>query len=1637
MSTLPEPPKFARYIEITNPFDIKARFDKEVIVDGAVTLADVKPDKFNTYLACVSGEIIDESEWSSRIIEEGECIVFAPIPEGGGGGAKSVLRIVAIIALSVYAPQLALAIPGVTAGTAAAGFATGAIIAGGSMAINKLMPVKPQLPPAVESLETSQSYGIDGAKNTAREGIPVPVIYGTYRVAGNLIDFFTENTDDGNQDMFVRFALSEGQIDLVALDSVEVNDQPLSSYEGVELFWSDGAEEPSVYARNRAVSGSSKRFWNHHPFGASVNPVPVGVDLTDTMTERTTGTINSFRVDLVCPQGWRKLRDDGSSQVLNQDLEIVYTKLPSGSPQTLKSFTPLGEGTKETFYVYTHENGGYRKLPEPEYYDSIQYGVLDEATGLIRVSRRTRVRKDTYQTTWVTVGYRETVEIPNYTTRIAGKYASTYRLSFRSPPLSEGEYRIEVRRTSPESTNDKIIDKIVWSDLTEIVSERVKMKHTAWLGMKIRLSNQLNQLPKVTSIVNGRVVDVYDRDQTTGQVAITAAKVASSNPAWIALDMLTNKRYGAGVDISRIDLNAFLEWSEYCEEKDLQFHGVFDQGMTYWDAAEYVFRVGRAKPINLGTRFSVLCEKAEPPSMVFNVSNMVKGSFSIQWLPVAERANEIDVRYHDANDNYNENVVRVADPSVPGNETKRRMEMKLFGVTSADQAIQEAYLQLNLNRYVQQSCTFDVPIEAISCMPGDVVIVQHDVPAWGMGGRTRSSQPVSGVGLDRPLTSVDGNGSEIDLNGYSGSDEYELLLHYDRRLIQSDTVDAIVANRYIRLGSSDYPAGKIDRAVVSGVEYEVTDTFVDSLGEGVVLATTLPAGEVGNVIDLYETDALITHSVVSITTEQDASGNPLYSNVVTSPAVDNIDPFVKWVFGKVENTRKPFRITEISGDGDMTRTISCIEYNENVYVDGAALPPPNYSQLPKSVAHVSDIEISQDGQLASGVYQPIVFVSWKRPSDSRYRGARVQFRFQDETLWRDLKEVGIGETTYQHEGLVLGDLVEYRVVSKGTLSEAYENDAPRVAVEVINPPPLPVQSFVIEGSILSWSHPKDQRSLDHDGWEIRYHSGSRRTWDDALELHEGVLKSSPFNASGLVSGNVTFLIRSVDSSGQYDDADPIKFVETYIEGDAVRNAVLQHTVSEEGTLSAVDSLSNPPTGWDVYPTEGGGAIDELSWAREATPYGDEDAVLTYTNVADTGFSKLLESPQYVGFFDTTKRYRFSIALKTSDRFSNWQIKLNSNLQTLDTGSGVNTTSGATFLTGNTSPYITEALEGKWLLFVGEIWPEGTPNDSTKYGGVYDMETGAKLINPSATFKFGDTSGSNLADLTWFRMGMFDNTVGQDLKFYNLSFHVVDGTEPSIAELCQERPDLALNVLDTSMFRAMRYFNQVSLSQDAFVVNQTQVRGSEVGTFYPTNGSSPFYNPDDTSGLYETQYNAFEVIMELDRSTAFDYDVADIGNPLQFFFNLSSSDVTATLSLSKGSWDLVDGERVWIPSDGRATVEEGEVYFFKISIPSYFGAQPPTITDMGYFVDLPDIVERWNDLQMVNGEIQLPIVRNYREIVFVTLTLQSNQSPVSSVKLIDKDVINGPTIRAYDYNGNQISAAVNGDWPLIDATIRGY
>lgn len=742
-------------IHIHNPLDPRDHSREVVTFEPGKSLSELFPQPAVAHprALSVNGKMVAEDQLDLTFPCAGDYVTICPIPDGDG--AKSILRIVAMIALTAVSGGIGGFLQGTLAlqGSALAvgsAFWTGAVMVGGTMVINSLLP--PPKPKDTAGSSDSPTYGVDGPKNTSAEGVVVPVPYGAFRTAGNVIQNYTVNTGDGTQMLYMLFNAGEGPI--ASITDIEINDQPLSTYI-VKDTSGKITSAPEVITDRLGTSSQLPIPWFAD---GTKTPITVNQEAIEAWKVITTGEIDRFRIDFAAPSGLFKIDGNGKTVAVEVVVEVqarlktgvstwgAWTPVPFVDNTAIvasgTTFFPKGAGftvpseiTYNQVEVYNSNEGGVF-LVGTEPAGPMAGQVYDQATNL--------VYSDSTRKTIIGHGKQTQQYLNPGLVQMRDAVRNAVRRSALSAPLTEGIYEVRYRRLSAPSTDSATSDKVYVTDLNEIVTDPVAYRNTALLAIKLKLGEQINSMPTVTYLNGGKMIKVYQ--ETTGQFRT----MPSDNPAWITYDILTNARYGGGAHTSRVPLTRWREWALWCEQENLTFHGNFDTQSNVWDAANEVARCGRGQIIQTGTRFDIILDRAEPPSMMFSVANMIEGTFKQNWLSASDRANEIEVSYADKDDGYRQRTVRLYDrAALAAGAPQKTAAVKVKGIDNAQRAYEEAQLMLNMNRYILRTVEFSAPIEAIACSVGSVVLVQHDMPQWGTGGR------VQGVASNRMLWSED------------------------------------------------------------------------------------------------------------------------------------------------------------------------------------------------------------------------------------------------------------------------------------------------------------------------------------------------------------------------------------------------------------------------------------------------------------------------------------------------------------------------------------------------------------------------------------------------------------------------------------------------------------------------------------------------------------------------------------------------------------------------------------------------------------------------------------------------------------------------------------------------------------------
>lgn len=743
-------------IRVNSPFN---RFDRDVALidyNHGDTLLDLRNKHFPQEVPVVvslNGKAVPQESLALYYPVDGDQLLFVPEIQGGGGGGKDILRTVAMIVVAAaaiwvsggaLAPYLGSAFGAGTFGAAMAGVAVGI---GGAMLVNSILPPpKPKLP-TMSDMDASQVYGWN-PQTTQSQGGVIPKFYGKNKLYGNIIASDVEVVSDKIY-LNALISLGIGPYKAVGIlgdgsDTFKINDQPISQLKGVEK-----------YVRLGHIDQTPVENFNDTK---TEYPLSMKVVNGTPYTYSTIGNnFDGLEVEITFPQGLWYANAGGGLDVVSVDVKIEIKKQgdavwsPITESYSQSQSEPYNGRWSIGYWVYdTYDESGngigdpkWREKENPNSTDPYAYVEGNRYGG--RIAH------------WINGSLQTAIDNIDYV-RVSGNQTSPIKRVFSVRDLPAGTYDVKITNLSADHTETRYGDDLYLTKVAEVVYDDFTYPRHVLVGVRALATDQLSGSLRFSCMAECALIRVYNG--TSWSVAY------NNNPAWVCYDILTQPvfdnslnvvRYD-GINPSRIDHVKFKEWADFCDtlvpdgkggtEKRITFNGGFDSDTSMWEAALQVCQVGRAGLIWNGMKLTVAIDKATTPSWLVSVGNMGVDSFRENFLPMEDRATEIEIDFINSENDYNRDKFTVFSPSAT---TAKKVNLQLFGVNKPSEAWRAGKYRLAQNQYITRTIEFEADIDSIACTIGDVINVQHDVPQWGFGGRIVSATSNT-VTIDKEVT---------------------------------------------------------------------------------------------------------------------------------------------------------------------------------------------------------------------------------------------------------------------------------------------------------------------------------------------------------------------------------------------------------------------------------------------------------------------------------------------------------------------------------------------------------------------------------------------------------------------------------------------------------------------------------------------------------------------------------------------------------------------------------------------------------------------------------------------------------------------------------------------------------------------
>lgn len=716
----------------------------------------------------VNGVHIPQAFWQSVKPKPATFMTVTVVPQGGGGG-KNPLSAVLSIALAFAAPGLGAALATSTGlATATAGgliswnvlgisglsIATGLVGIAGRLAISAIAPPATQKASSSgASPAESPTQFLAGSRNSLLPYGRVPRPLGRLRMVPPLGALpYTETVGD-SQYLRMIFIWGYGPLQISDLC---IGNTSLSEFKGVEIEHRQGYPDDApltlfsntVLQNDLSVLLKQSEGWQLRTTEPDTEEISVDVTFArglvtfDSSGQKTLRSV-AFNVEF-SPAGenlWANV--DGYLPAAAQTLAGLSRPLPQGAQATERNYRIGVDAFSGLARIFP---GNIRVIGEA---GALDIPVMPD--GFLPVARVYRASNsaavipvgaitDERLPGWVPAkveninDFKVSVHAANDTVSIAaGGLPTMYTKSAKQTAavrqsvhwrVPKGQYDVRLKRATPDTVDDKVIDEITWTCLRSIKSDYpVNMPGIAMTAMRILATDQLNG---VVDRLNGIVHSILPDWNGAEWVA-----AATSNPAALYREVLQGQANARALNDNRLDLETLQKWHEECDAAGREFDLTIDFDVSVHDVLQMVASAGRASPTLVDGKWSVVRDLPQDvPVQLFTARNV--RDFQERKI-FTDYPHALRVQFKNRFKNWDDDEIIVYDDGYNAANASKFEVLRLTGITHPDHAWRAGRYHIATGRLRPSSYTFLTDIEHLACTRGDLVRLAHDVISVSLG----------------------------------------------------------------------------------------------------------------------------------------------------------------------------------------------------------------------------------------------------------------------------------------------------------------------------------------------------------------------------------------------------------------------------------------------------------------------------------------------------------------------------------------------------------------------------------------------------------------------------------------------------------------------------------------------------------------------------------------------------------------------------------------------------------------------------------------------------------------------------------------------------------------------------------------
>lgn len=291
---------------------------------------------------------------------------------------------------------------------------------------------------------------------------------------------------------------------------------------------------------------------------------------------------------------------------------------------------------------------------------------------------------------------------------------------------SAGQWRVRMRRTSADTSQNDVLDDVYWSSLKSVKYEDpLEVPESAKIAIRFKATSELQgQIPPI-SVTTEKFESVYDPNTAGWSDQI------SRNPAWSSLGLLMDSFNPRPRPASGCDLDAFAAFAAHCAAYGLQANGVLDYPDTVLEAFNDVAGAGWGRFNRNSTLYSVVWDKApDAPVQHFTPHNTI-GFKTEKLLP--KRPHALLCSFKNEEKNYQRDMRPVYAPGFDELTATDFEEREYLYITHTDQVWKAGMREIAVSIYRDINCELRSRMDYLICRPGQVISATRPRTGWGLG----------------------------------------------------------------------------------------------------------------------------------------------------------------------------------------------------------------------------------------------------------------------------------------------------------------------------------------------------------------------------------------------------------------------------------------------------------------------------------------------------------------------------------------------------------------------------------------------------------------------------------------------------------------------------------------------------------------------------------------------------------------------------------------------------------------------------------------------------------------------------------------------------------------------------------------